>query len=630
MDLNSLAQSLRSSTSLSKENANLSVFSEEPVSLDTFIQDTKFLKNPPLSPIQYEAVRHIERIYYPDIYPLIAQELGHKKNRTIIFSSKILTVQDIEQNYWATPLRMVNNVVLQWGKGGGKDHVARICSMRIAYLLLCLVSPQEYFKMPEQDTIHMLNVASSSTQAQQAFFNPITRAVKRGWFEGKCEPHVNTISYDKNVESISGHSDAETQEGNNLILGVADEIDAFRSRAELQATQRSKSARDPSRSAESILDLLNSSAKTRFPETYKVVKISYPRFLGSMIQTLTAEAKKDVKEKGEKSRYYFSGPYATWEVRPNITKEHFQDDYDKDPVLARAKYECKPARSVSPYFRNNIIVESCMKHSAVPEVGVEYRRDGDTWVPVYSFSPHLKPIQGARYAMHGDLAVKGDRAGVAMAHVVRYQEYETGVTSEDGSAYTFMESRPFVKVDFVIPFTADISVEPSREIQIRWARQLAFELVKKGFNIRQFTFDGFESLDSIQILNAHGIPAKRVSTDLSETPWRTLRDLMNEGRVEIPFSTLLLDEILGLTRMPNRRIDHLLGGSKDTADAVACSVLGAVELGGSESENAEVAEYGPSTIEVGPMTETPYGLSGMQGLPMGYERFLPSSTDYLK
>src|SRR5687767_6046070 len=161
MDFNSLAQSLRDSTIQATDSANLSVFSEEPVSLDTFIQDAKFLKNPPLSPIQYEAVRHIERIYYPDIYPLLAQELGYRKNRTIIFSSKILTVQDIEQNYWATPTRMVNNVVLQWGKGGGKDHVARICSMRIAYLLLCLVSPQEYFKMPEQDTIHMLNVASS-------------------------------------------------------------------------------------------------------------------------------------------------------------------------------------------------------------------------------------------------------------------------------------------------------------------------------------------------------------------------------------------------------------------------------------------------------------------------------------
>src|ERR1700759_4280017 len=118
--------------SASRRSSLSEILEEEPVPLTTFIQDRKYLGNPPLSMVQYEAVRHAERIYYPDLYPLLG-ELNP---------------------YWAQPCRMVNFITLQWGKGGGKDHICRITSLRIAYLLLCLRSPQDYYEMPEQDTIH--------------------------------------------------------------------------------------------------------------------------------------------------------------------------------------------------------------------------------------------------------------------------------------------------------------------------------------------------------------------------------------------------------------------------------------------------------------------------------------------
>ena len=622
MEPRGLANLLKESAKLAADNPDLGVFAEEPVSLDVFIQDAKFLKNPPLSLVQYNAVRAIERIYYPSLYPLLAAELDPKKNSTTIGPAGAFS-HEVSDSYWSADIPMINNATLQWGKGSGKDHVCRMCSMRIAYLLMCLVSPQAYFGMPEQDTIHLLNVASSSNQAKEAFFDPITRAVKTGWFKGKAEAHVNSITYMKNVQCISGHSDAEGQEGKNLILGIADEIDAFKSRDELLAVQRGKTPRDPSRSAESILKMLRTSAKTRFPETYKVVRISYPRFRGSMIQQLTAQAEKDIKKNGKKSRHYVSGPLASWDVRPNLKREDFADDYEDDPVTAAAMYECKPARAMNPYFRNTYAVTSCLVETPRPAIVVDYRQEEDTWSPVYSFAEHLIPIQGARYAMHGDLAVNGDRAGISMAHVVKWNDFESVITAEDGTENRFFEKRPFVKVDFALVFESDISSDPPREIQIRWARQLAFELVKRGFHIGSFTFDGFESRDSIQILNAKGIPSKRVSTDLSEDPWKTLRDLMNDARCSLPYSELLEDELLSLTRLHNGKVDHLLGGSKDLADAVACACYGAVELGGQESEAGERSYYASSEFVVGPKTDIPFGLQGSLGLPWGMEQYLP-------
>lgn len=615
------------------------IFEEEPVPLTVFVQDKKFLGNPPLSAVQYDAVRHIERIYYPDLYPKIADEFetGKREGRLHIASSSAVWR---EEKFWTAPLRMTNFATLQWGKGSGKDHICRVASMRIAYLLMCLNSPQVYYGMPEQDTIHLLNVASSSAQAQQAFFMPIVRAVKKGWFADKCTPRQNSISYKKNVESVSGHSDAETQEGLNLLLAIADEIDAFKSKKEM-ITRKGASAREPTKSAEGILNMMRTSASTRFPEVFKNVRISYPRYLGSTIQRLTDEARADYEERGQKSRHYVSGPLSTWEVNPRVKgKEVFAEDYREDPIMARAKYECRPARAINPYFRNVQAVDSVFKPVDKLPVAVAYvmeKSDNSprrVWTPSYVFADDFYPVRGAIYTMHADLAVQGDRAGIAMAHVVDYNEYETITEDEDGAPYVLRETRPRIKVDFVISYSADQSVEPPREIQIRWARQLCFELIRRGFNIRLFTFDSFQSTDSMQILETKGIETDKVSTDLSEDPWRNLRDLIYEGRIEIPRLTtdgadpakmpfLLREELLALSRMPNGRVDHPADGSKDLADALACSALTAVQIGGREEGPNERRYYEPDDFATGERAELPFGALSLRSV-WTYDLSLPT------
>lgn len=595
------------------------IFAEEPVSLTVFVQDRQFLGNPALSATQYEAVRHIERIYYPALYPLMAEEFegGNKRDGTLHIGS--VTAWRYEK-YWTEPVRMINFATLQWGKGSGKDHVARVASMRIAYLLMCLESPQKYYGMPEQDTIHLLNVASSSGQAQQAFFMPITRAVKNAWFADKAIPRQNVISFAKNVESISGHSDAESQEGLNLLLGIADEIDAFKSKKET-VQGRKGSVREPTKSAEGILNMMRSSGSTRFPEVFKNVRISYPRYLGSTIQQLTKQAREDVENRGLDSKHYVSGPLATWDVNPRVPgQEAFAGEYREDPVMARAKYECKPSRAINPYFRNKLAVDASFVERDTPPIEIRYEIDTASgrpvWVPKYTFARDFYPVKGAIYAMHGDLAITGDRAGIAMAHVTRHMEKETAVEDDDGAVHFMVETRPLVKVDFVASWTSDSAASPPREIQIRWARQLAFELIRRGFNIKRFSFDAFQSFDSMQILESKGIETEKVSTDVSEDPWRNLRDLMYEGRLAIPkppvgdgVSWLLRDELLSLSKMPNGRVDHPADGSKDEADALACSVLGAIICGGAEEAGGERAVYTRSEIEVGHSFQMPFGVN---------------------
>lgn len=595
------------------------ILSDEPVSLDVFVQDKAFLgADWMLSDIQYDLVRVIERIYLQSTFDLMAIEFG---------------------GYWAVPIPMKNLIAAEWGKGGGKDSTVRVAALRVAYLLQCLRSPQRYFGMPEDDSIHILNIAANAPQANRAFFEPLTRMVKRGWFGDKATPKRDTIEYAKNITAISGHSDAESQEGLNIILGIADEIDAFKAKGEMVG--QGNKARESSTSAESILNMIKTSASTRFPETYKRVAISYPRYLGSTIQKLIAEAKEDIAEVGdENSIYYASGPHATWEVNPRISgKEAFASDYRKDPEEAAAKYECKPSRATDTYFRNPVIFRQAVDAPEQP-VKIDYvvaetisEVTGAVirgWEPVFSFDPSFLPVAGARYAMHGDLALVGDKAGISMSHVVRWEERTETITNQDGFVSDHATTVPFVRNDFTISFRADISAEDPvrgevlpREIQIRWARKLCFELIKRGFWIGSFTFDGFQSADTIQALTMHGIESGKVSTDLDPGLWKTLKDVASESRLRMPYSKLLLEELEGLSRV-GKKVDHPAGGSKDEADAFVCSIVGAILLGGEEDPSGEAIDSGGSLFAVGdqlaPLEFGPTGLElpfSMRGMSLG-------------
>lgn len=601
-----------------------SIFREQPVDLQTFIQDRKFLglTDIRLSTVQSEAVQHIERIFYPDLYPLMAEGFDDQKTR----------------DYWAQPIPVKNIISLEWGKGSGKDAISRFSSLRVAYLLLCMYSPQKYFGMPDFDSIHLLNIAANSAQAMNAFFTPMREAVKRGWFSDKADAKQNVIEYDNHIIAISGHSDAESQEGLNIMLGVADEIDAFRSKTEMVGL--GKRSREASTSAESILKMLKGSASTRFPQTYKRVTISYPRYLGSTIQQQTAEGKKSIERYGDKSIYYVSGPLATWDVNPRVKgPEDFQEDYDNDPDEAASMYECKPTRATDAYFRNPIIFDQAVDRSVQPiSVDYEVREFSSTetgnktrgWEPVFTFSPDFRPVPGARYAMHGDLAIKGDRAGIAMSHIERWEERFEMVKDETGFETQVPTVVPIIRNDFTISFSADSSAKDPRdgaklprEIQIRWAHELAFQLIKRGFWIGTFTFDGFQSAGTIQTLLMHGIESDKMSTDRDPSIWKTLKDVASQARLRMPFNQHLKNELEGLSRVDGGKVDHPPSGSKDEADAFACSIVGAIALGGEEDPSGEAFETGDGFFEVGEaiaplmgMDEMSFG-QGHLGLPIG-------------
>jgi hypothetical protein len=585
----------------------LDVFVELPVSLRRFVEDPAFLGFPALSRIQAEAVERASCVYPAPLRRALAGMKSHPSDPAAAA-------------YWRQSARspMSNFVIMEWGKGSGKDATARLVVLRVAYLLLCLESPQAAYGMPGADSIHLLNVASSATQANRAFFTPLKRMVKSSpWFKGRAETVESLIRFDKNIEAVSGHSDAESQEGLNLLVGIADEIDAFARNSELAAFRGARPRESP-RSAESILEMLQTSGASRFPETFKVVALSWPRYVGSMIETLVLRGRRAIDELGESSRHYVSGPCATWEVNPRVPdRSAFESEFREDPRLAAAKYECRPSRAASPYFSNDQAIRECIVSDEVP-LRVGYKHENVSWEASFTFSANLRPVRGAAYALHFDLARNGDRAGVCMAHVSRWREIVRTGLDEQGREVMMTARVPVITEDFAVVFEADLRASPPREIQVRWARELAGELLRRGFNVRSLTADHYQSLDLLQSLAAQGIPTSRCSVDKDESIYKQLRDIFNEGRVEIHHYPLLLDELAGLTKLRSGRVDHASGSSKDLSDALAGAVQGAVLLGGEEDPSGAISYPGSQwdDLQATPLP-APIGAELAGGLPVG-------------
>jgi len=591
------------------------VFNEQFLPLDRFIADHQFMDmasaNIALSEIQMDLLLHCEQILKPQTYIEMVKEWG------------------IEY----APVRYVNDLVACWGKGSGKDMSIQFGFARAANILLCMNSPQAYYEMPGHTIIHMMNVAASSKQAHGVFFKPLRALLTNSpWYADKFEgelpgPQATEIRFKKNIDLVSGHSDAETLEGKNLLLAVADEISAF-----AMADSATGSRTAPTKTAEGLIDMLKSSATTRFGYEHKVVQISYPRAKGDAILKALEAAKDDEREMGEKATSYASGPYRTWDVNPRFKKLDFIEipgvelsipnlpsiikDYKKNIAFARAKYECAPDAALNRYIRDDLAIFSAFsRQRLIQPITFQYRVGRneaageviDQWQCDFAISPDFMPIPGAIYAIHADMSLNGDRAGVAMCHVSDYREM-TGLQ---------FERRPVVDVDFVNFWEADnTAVNPMtkkslpREVQLRWLRQLVAFLQERRFPIGLVTLDGWQSVDSIQIMQARGVEAEKFSLDRTPEGYKTLRDVLYESRLQgytVPdgldgthsSTTVVTKELQTLNQYPNGKIDHLPGGSKDVADALAGAVRGAILLGGQDVDPGDATEV----VQSAPMPE---------------------------
>jgi hypothetical protein len=512
-----------------------SVFEFEPVTLDTFVTDKGYLSLPPLSSRQAEAVTYATQIYKEE-------ELRALKWRKH---------------------RFVDECVFLWGKGSGKDFVARIILLRIAYLLLALKNPQAYFYHPDMpcgvERIDMLNTATTKEQAANVFFGPLRKYISISpFFRNRAEAFRSEIKFDKAIHLISGHSEAEAQEGLNLIAVVLDEIAAFKTDEEVSDIKRMKLRKNVPQSAASLYDFAKTTVLTRFPQAGKVILLSFPRFTGDFITTKYEEGK-------DKYNVYVSKG-ATFEINPIRKKSDFEREKDENPERYKARILCEPGVAEDAFFKNMAAVKRSFKIELPNPIDPDTGRFKSWFVCKDEFY---------RFG-HVDLAKNRDRAAVAFCHAFQVEKREMemqGDTKE--AAQIVIVDVPHVRLDCLLYFKAP----PGGEVDFEMVRNCILDFVDlRGFKIELLTFDGYQSVQMKQSLEAKGIMVDDQSVDRTREAYETWQDTMYEGRfVSYYIKDLVEDEIPFLIDFKGRKIEHRKERGKDGSDAVAGAVNNCVK-----------------------------------------------------
>lgn len=526
-------------------------FAETPVDIETFVTEEEFLGLPPLSDYQIRIVAMMSQIYRKDtLLEWLGPEAGQKR--------------------WA---QTMDEIVLQLGKGSGKDHCSSIAMCYMVYLLLCLKDPARYYGRPKGEGIDLLNIAINADQAKNTFFKQFTNKIENSpWFEGRYDLGNITCSFDKNVTVYSGHSEREAWEGYNFLVVILDEISGY--------ALESSSGHQQAKTAPEIYNTYRAAVDSRFPGLGKVALLSFPRFKGDYIQQRYDEIVEQ-KETVIRKVMLKLNPDLPDGIHGNEIVVEYEEDkiisyrYPRMWALKRATWEVNPTKDITDYTRNffSNMSDTLSRFACMPPDAVDAFFKDKTKIEKAFSQPNpfddiwrwyewAQPDPHKKYYVHVDLARLHDRCAVSMAHVESFKQIKIG--SE------MTAPAPFVVVDMVRYWT------PTSEnaVDFEEVREFIRSLSTRGYNIGLVTFDRWESADMMKYLNSIGMKSERLS--VAKKHYQDMAGVVGEERLVGPDIDILQTELLQLRIMPNDKVDHPRKGGKDLADAVCGAIYNAV------------------------------------------------------
>jgi hypothetical protein len=527
-------------------------FKERPVNAKAFVEGENYLNQPPLSQVQYDIVEAMSQIYrLEDVIDLLGEEEGRR--------------------YYKKYTK--NEIILQLGKGSGKDFTSTVACAYIVYKLLCLKDPARYFGKPSGDAIDIINVAINAQQAKNVFFKGFKNKIEKSpWFAGKFYAKAESIEFEESITVYSGHSERESHEGLNLILAVLDEISGF--------AQEIGGGNDQGKTADNIYKAFRASVDSRFPDLGKVALLSFPRFPGDFIsqrydaviaeKTVTNKSHKfimnpDLPEDAEGNSleinwdedeivsYKYPGVFAlkrpTWVVNPTRKVDDFKLAFYTDLGDAMQRFACIPTFASDAFFKQRDKVRAAMTLRNPLD---QFRRFDETFVP----------DPDKIYFVHADLAQRHDKCAVAIAHVDKWVSIQV--------IKDYQQVAPVVVVDAVAYW------EPKVEgpVDLSEVKQWIQNLRRLGLNLGMVSFDRWQSFDIQNELKQIGIRTETVS--VAKKHYEDMAMLVYEERLAMPAIDLLFEELTELKIMKGNRVDHPRKSSKDLADAVCGAIFGAI------------------------------------------------------
>jgi hypothetical protein len=512
-----------------------------------------------------------------------------------------------------------NEVLFLGASGTGKSVRAMVSTLYQLYVTDCFDWPQEMFQLSRPTELVFILLSIKPSTAEDVLYKPF-----RQYFESM--PYTRKyIDFNKDITSELRLTQNKTvrfasANVNSLIAhaimsGVIDEINYF------ARVEKSKQTPDGGTfdQADLVHKTLLNRRESRFtshgPNPGLICISAQTKYKGDFTDRRVEQIKKLEGKKQQSILYYREKRY---DVVPKerLTKETFKilvgcDEYPTRIIEADSKYTLPPGAVIEEvpmtYYdtflrdpehglreivgiASNAITPFIPQRHKIHEAAVAWsERELQPWTTESNYRlnefgklddkgmPKLieenLPTDGKARYVHVDLSVSSDRCGIGICHI-------DGYTEVDG------ERLPYYVVDWVVTLEPDsINQVDVAEVR-RWVSNLK---LKYGLNIARVSYDGYQSLESLQMFRKLGINSMVISADKTIEPYEVLRSAIYTNRVSLPDNDLLKSELAGLELNQNAnqgkgKVDHTPVMGKDSADAVCGAVFNASTSGVAKSQ----------------------------------------------
>lgn len=473
--------------------------------------------------------------------------------------------------------------------GIGKTTIASIILPYMCHWVLCLRDPQKFFNLLPGSRIAFMMMSTSEDQAREVIFEDVKARIEHSdWFQNNYprDPKLEKqIRFEKDIWIIPGDSSETTFEGYNILGGILDEADSHKVTKDKDYAQIGYDtivSRIESRFEDKGLIVVIGQMKKAegfASRTFKMYEDDpyahttrmtiwesrgwdYPRFLnpdGTRNSFFYDSRRREIVPNELGQDLIDNGVDHVFEV-PTVYKQSFIND----PIKALRDLAGIPPAIGDPFIGAVDKIEAC-------RVKWVERHGPESPVSESAGAPRLADwLRGdndpRKRAAHIDVATSpnGDALGLAMGHV-------EGIVEVDG------EDKPYIVIDLLYR----VKARPGYEIQLSDIRRLLYDLRDgRKFRLKNVTYDGFQSTDSVQQLRKKRFVAGNLSVDKTTLPYEDLRDAIMDERLEFPpYQTfrnigddkteeVAIRELMQLEDT-GKKIDHPTKGSKDLADAIA-------------------------------------------------------------
>lgn len=558
-------------------------YEEIPVDVETFLKDPRYLGK-----------------------GLIDQE-----GRFTVFPYWVETMKKIFPNNRDTAY---NTLILTGAIGIGKSFFADLCLLYQLHRLLCLKDPYLHYGLQPIDkiTISLLNITKDA--AKGVAWDKLQNLIRTSeWFlsHGKLKGSSN-IEYvpDKRIELIVGSRNGHVI-GRAVFSSFEDEINFSAVTTDVEKIKKR---------ALTLITQVDARMQSRFMRNDKLPtlniiassKDSEQSFLETYIETKKKNESKTTliidepqwvirTDKNSKETFYVAvgNKFLASELIPKNSPQEIVDEY------ARKGYQLlKVPMGYYENFRDNIDI-ALTDIAGISTVSALKYISGIRWNEIKTKeyeNPFTKDIievgngldDKAQYSdffdltkvsstlkskplfIHLDMSMSGDKTGIAGVWITGKKPTVEGESSS---------RELFYKVAFSVSIQApkgyQISFEKNRTF-IRWLKE-------KGFNIKHVTSDTFQSAQIQQQLSADGFETSILSVDRVDPqskaclPYAYLKATIYERRLQVyDKCNLLTQEVVGLERLSNGKIEHPdagKSGSKDQIDALCGCLFSASQYG---------------------------------------------------